>query len=344
MNAIRARAVPCERESSNGDSSARSVRVQLLRIRIANIENEDYLNRGSSGRAVMSNKISRRQALLSLAAIGAGAVIRPSSVLAVQEVKSKIRFAIMGDWGTGDHHEHGVAAQMLNSHQASPLDFVVSAGDNIYPNGNPSYFKRNFEEPFGKILEDRVKFYAVLGNHDVEQGRHDQCRYPLFNMEGCSYYTLKKGNGLVEFFMLDSNSFGATQETWLDDSLRGSQAKWKIAVFHHPIYSSGKSHGSSVSLRKRLEPLFTRYGVSCAFSGHDHIYERTKPQKDIQYFVTGAGGKTRRGDVNLKSDIRESSFDEDNHFMLIEIDDRQVKFQAVSETGAIVDAGTIKQA
>jgi 3',5'-cyclic AMP phosphodiesterase CpdA len=131
---------------------------------------------------------------------------------------------------------------------------------------------------------------------------------------------------------------------WLESSLRASKAKWKIAVFHHPIYSSGKTHGSAVGLRRQLEPILARYGVKIAFAGHDHIYERTKLQQGIQHFVTGAGGKTRRGDVDLGSSIRETSFDEDNHFMVIEVDDKQVGFQAITETGTVVDSGSIKQA
>src|SRR5207247_1297767 len=81
-------------------------------------------------------------------------------------------------------------------------------------------------------------------------------------------------------------------------------ARVKLAVFHHPIYSSGKKHGSDLKLRGKLEPLFVRYGVNAVFSGHDHIYERTIPQQGIHYFVTGAGGDARRGDVNLKSPFR----------------------------------------
>ena len=288
------------------------------------------------------HKITRRQAIFSLAALGAGAMLKPTSIFA-SPVKDKVRFAILGDWGTGDSEESRIAAQMVSSYQRTPYDFVIAAGDNIYPNGNPRHFRKNFEQPFSHLLDEKLKFYAVLGNHDVEQGRHEQCDYPLFNMSGQCYYTLKQGDGLVEFFMLDSTDFTGTQATWLENVLQSSKAKWKIAVFHHPIYSSGKSHGSSKGLRKLLEPMFTRYGVQAAFSGHDHIYERTKVQQGIQYFVTGAGGKTRRGDVNLQSDFRAVSFDEDNHFMLIDIEDKGMAFQAVSETGQVVDSGIIKQ-
>src|SRR3989442_12446930 len=99
-----------------------------------------------------------------------------------------------------------------------------------------------------------------------------------------------------------------------------------------------------MGLRKRLEPLLNRYRVSVAFSGHDHVYERTKPQQAVQYFVSGAGGKCRRGDVDQGSSLRAASFDQDNHFMVIEIDDKQVSFQAISETGDVVDRGLVTQA
>lgn len=287
------------------------------------------------------NGITRRQALASIATISAGALIKPSSIFC-SPVNDKIRFAVIGDWGTGDQHQIGVARQMVASHQRTPFDFVISAGDNIYPNGSGRYFSRNFEQPFANLLKDRVKFYAVLGNHDVEDGRQDQCQYSLFNMGGQNYYKIERGNGLAEFFMLDSNDFGATQTTWLENSLRDSKAKWKIAVFHHPIYSSG-GHGSANGLKKRLEPLFTRYGVNVGISGHDHIYERTNPQQGIQYFVSGAAGKVRRGDIDRRSGLSAASFDDDNHFMVIEIGENQASFQAISETGAVVDNGLVKQ-
>ncbi|MFY9571755.1 MAG: metallophosphoesterase [Blastocatellia bacterium] len=290
----------------------------------------------------MNQKISRRQAILSLATISAGALIKPSSIFC-SPVNDKIRFAVIGDWGTGDKNQLRTAKQMFASHQRTPFDFVVSAGDNIYPSGSGRHFARGFEQPFTDLLKDRVSFYTVLGNHDVEDGRQDQTQYPLFNMGGQNYYKIQRGNGLVEFFMLDSNDFDSTQTTWLENSLRTSRAKWKIAVFHHPIYTSG-SHGSASGLRKRLEPLLSRYGVQVGLSGHDHIYERIKPQQGVQYFVSGAGGKVRRGDVDRGTGLSAASFDDDNHFMVFEIDDRQASFQAISETGDVVDNGLIKQA
>jgi predicted MPP superfamily phosphohydrolase len=290
-----------------------------------------------------SNLITRRQAIISLATIAAGTVIKPTSILASEVARSKTRFAIMGDWGTGNGDGIGLAKQMFETHQRTPFEFVIGAGDNIYPNGSSRYFAKNFEQPFAGLIKDQVKFYTVLGNHDVEDGRQDQMSYPLFNMGGANYYIISRGNGLVDFFMLDTTDCSNTQLSWLENSLRNSKAHWKIAVFHHPIYSSGSKHGSNTKLRKTLEPIFTRYGVQVAFSGHDHIYERTKPQEGIQYFVTGAGGKTRRGDIDLKSEFRAVSYDEDNHFMIIEVDEEEIGFKAVSEKGDIIDNGNIRQ-
>jgi len=288
-------------------------------------------------------KITRREAMLSIATISAGALMKPSAMFC-SPVKDKLRFAVIGDWGTGDSDQVGVARQMLNTHQRSPFDFVIAAGDNIYPNGSGRYFGKHFESPFAGLLKDRVNFYAVLGNHDVETGRQDQCQYPLFNMSGSCYYKLERGDGLTEFFMLDSTDFDQRQAAWLENSLRDSKAKWKIAVFHHPIYSSGKTHGSNLGLRKQLEPLFTRYGVSVALSGHDHIYERTKPQQGVQYFVSGAGGKVRRGNIDRGSGLSAATFDNDNHFMVFEIEDSATRFQAISENGAVVDSGSLTHA
>jgi len=288
--------------------------------------------------------ITRREAIASLATLAAGAFLRPASVFGSGPDDSKTRFAVVGDFGTGESDEFAVAEQMLDSHRKASFDLVLAVGDNIYPNGSARYFVKHFEEPFAGLLKEHVKFYAVLGNHDVEEGRKDQLNYDLFNMGGSNYYTISRGNGLVEFFMLDTTAFNAGQAHWLENSLRASRATWRIAAMHHPIYSSGKKHGSETKgLRAVLEPLFTRYHVQVVFAGHDHVYERTKPQKFIQHFITGAGGKMRRGDIDMKSPLRAASYDQDNSFMVVEIDEDEMTFKSISEKGEVVDSGVIKQ-
>ncbi len=291
----------------------------------------------------MMKPITRRQALLSLAAIAAGTAFKTRAVFSAEPAKTRLRFPVVGDVGTGNSDQIGIAKAMFEAHQQAPFDFAIAAGDNIYPNGSGRYFTKHFEQPFAAMLKERVPFYAVLGNHDVQEGRQDQCRYPLFHMGGRNYYTVQHVDGLLEIFMLDSTDCDTAQLGWLEQQLKASTARWKIAVFHHPIYSSGKKHGSNLSLRRKLEPLFVTYRVDAVFAGHDHIYERSVPQRGIQYFVTGAGGDIYRGSVDTKSPFRAASYDQDNHFMMVEAEYQQIRFQAITETGKIIDSGVISK-
>lgn len=132
------------------------------------------------------------------------------------------------------------------------------------------------------------------------------------------------------------------QLRWLDEGLGRAEEDWKICYFHHAVYSSAGRHGSAVDLRVRLEPLFVKHGVSVVFAGHDHVYERTKPQKGVHYFVVGSAGKLRKGDLR-RSNITAAGFDRDYVFMLAEIAGAGMFFQAISRMGETVDSGVIRR-
>jgi hypothetical protein len=158
-------------------------------------------------------------------------------------------------------------------------------------------------------------------------------------MDGNRYHTFKKGN--ARFFALDSNYMDPVQLAWLERELAASGSDWKIAYFHHPLYASGM-HGSQTDLRVVLEPLLVKYNVDAVFAGHEHFYQRIKPQKGITYFVSGAAGQLRKGDIR-RADFTAAAFDADLSFMLVEISENQMSFQAISRTGKTVDSGTILQ-
>ena len=71
-----------------------------------------------------------------------------------------------------------------------------------------------------------------------------------------------------------------------------------------------------------------QHNVSVVFTGHDHFYERTKPQKGIVYFVAGSGGMLRPGDIDERSPLTAKGFDTDYAFMVCEIDGDQLYFNA----------------
>src|ERR1044072_6494286 len=91
------------------------------------------------------------------------------------------------------------------------------------------------------------------------------------------------------------------QIEWKKENLAADPFEGKVAYFHHPPYSSGAAHGSDTKLRVIIEPIFLMHGVDVVFAGHEHFYERIKPQKGIYYFLSGSGGKLRKGDVKKGS-------------------------------------------
>jgi 3',5'-cyclic AMP phosphodiesterase CpdA len=227
-----------------------------------------------------------------------------------------------------------------------PLVLVIMVWDNIYcGSGSPDDLKRKFEEPYASLLDAKVKFYAALGNHD----NPTTASYKNWNMGGKRFYTFSVGTAggepgedtNVRFFVLDTNYMDKVQLDWLESELAKSKSEWKIPYFHHPLYSSGRKHGSNLDLRSQLEPLFVKYGVKVVFAGHDHFYERTKPQQGIHHFVVGAGGSLRKGGIDRRTGLTEVGFDTDYSFMLVEISGREMSFQALSRTGKTVDAGVI---
>ena len=131
------------------------------------------------------------------------------------------------------------------------------------------------------------------------------------------------------------------QLDWINQTMAADPNKWKVAFFHHPPFSSAKFHGSDDKMREVPHPLFLKYGVSVVFTGHDHVYERIKPQDGIQYFVTGSGGQLRKGDLKKGSPLTAVGFDTDMAFMLVEFQGDKMYFQTVSRTGQTVDSGVV---
>ena len=247
-----------------------------------------------------------------------------------------VRFAVLGDTGTGSRPQYEVGERLNESRTVFPFEFVLMLGDNIYGSERPQDFVKKFELPYKPLHDLKIPFYASLGNHDDTNQRF----YKPFNMNGQRYYTFEKDG--VRFFALDSNYMDQPQQDWLEKELSTSKNLWKIAFFHHPLYSSGARHGSEVDLRAVLEPLFLKYGVSVVFAGHEHFYERLKPQKGITYFTSGGGAKLREGNIRVGSAMTAKGFDTDRSYMLVEIADRTMYFQALSRTGTLIDSGSLQ--
>ena len=255
--------------------------------------------------------------------------------LTLPNKEGSVRFLVIGDTGTGSREQLELAQVMMRYWQTFPYEFVLMVGDNMYGSEKAADYKNKFENIYRPLLDQKVKFYAALGNHDESNQRF----YEFFNMEGQEYYHFKKGN--VSFYSLNSNYMDKKQVDWMKEKLAADTATWKITFFHHPPYSSGGKHGSDTKLRQVVEPIFLKHGVDVVFTGHEHFYERIKPQHGIYYFISGSGGKLRKGDVKEGSPLTAKAYDRDMSFMLVEVNDNQMHFEVVSRKGETVDSGII---
>jgi predicted phosphodiesterase len=263
----------------------------------------------------------------------------PAAAPAVQlpNQDGSLKFAVLGDFGVNSSEQYQLAERMARLHDRFKYELVILVGDNLYGSERPQDFEQKFEKPYKPLIDAGVKFYASLGNHDAREQRY----YKLFNMEGKLYYSFKAPQQNVRFYALESTYPEPGQIAWIENELKSTNEDWKIMFFHHPLYSSGDRHGSDLRLRDTLEPLFVRYNVSVVLTGHDHFYERVKPQKGIVYFVCGSGGQLRAGNIDTASEILANGFDTDQAFLAAEIIGDQMTFQAISRAGTIIDSGVI---
>jgi len=216
--------------------------------------------------------------------------------LAGSAAPGNLRFLAVGDTGSGNTYQQAVADRMAEVHRRRPVNLVVLAGDNIYPDGDLSRVVSTFERPYRELLAAGVPFHAVLGNHDIRTANGEpQLAYAPFGMKG-RWYSLRRGP--VELFMIDTNMNARWQHQmpWLRKALSSSTAPWKVVVGHHPIYSSG-FYGDDPAAIARLTPVFKRYGVQLYINGHEHNYERSKSIDGTTYLVVGGGGASIRAVV-----------------------------------------------
>jgi hypothetical protein len=275
-----------------------------------------------------------------------GALLPDATGVALPLRAGSLRFAVIGDAGRGDATQRELGAEMARWHERVGFTFVLMLGDNMYLPGAPEDFTKAFEEPYRALLDAGVTFYAANGNHDPPA----ILTYPRFNMNGRRYYSFTRSEGLlapligrtVRFVAIDSVNLDRAQLDWLRQELGQSDSDWEICFFHHPIYTSGRYALQAARLRRHLEPVLVQYGAHVALAGHEHFYERIVPQRGILHFISGGGSIIRRADIQ-RTRLTSVGFDDDSHFLLMEIAGEELFFQAIGRTGQTIDAGVIRR-
>jgi len=242
-----------------------------------------------------------------------------------------VRLAVLGDAGTRESMQRRVAAQIAAAdRQGRPFDALLVTGDLVYEEGDSDLTEESVVHPYATTFTV-PEILPSLGNHDVESDEGDEIMERL-GRPGAVY---TQDVGPVRVIVLDSNHVTSAQTAWLNRILDQPRpaGTWVIAVMHHPAFSSGE-HGSEDSVRRSWAPLFARHRANLVLSGHDHDYERTKPQNGVTYIVTGGGGAELR-DVGRSSFTAASA--EKHHFVDLNVFADRIEGRAVDANGTAFD-------
>jgi len=239
----------------------------------------------------------------------------------------RLRFAVIGDYGSGFVSQQEVADRMCEWRGDHGFRLVVTTGDNIYPDGSRRYFQDNFFEPYDCLLSNGVRFRASLGNHDHQTRRGlDVIEEPAFGMPKRNYVIRNRGVRLV---FADSTELN---REWLSEALRARpDDRWTIVIFHHPVYTVGTYKAFAQTFRPELPRLFRERGVDLVLTGHDHLYFASKPLRRIRYVVSGGGGATlyRCGEAWYEDECQAR-----NHFLYVVAGAKRITVRAVPTSGA----------
>jgi len=240
-----------------------------------------------------------------------------------------VRFMAFGDSGGGGTDQHELRDRMLEF----PYDLIIHTGDIAYDEGTIGQFEDNVFGVYAELFRN-LPFFPAAGNHEYKtlQGAPFRSVFAIPGGNGEKWYSYDWGK--VHFAALDTEASYSTQAAWLDHDLATSQQPWKIIYLHRPPYSSG-SHGSDGALREALAPVLQKHGVQLVLAGHDHDYERMKPQQGVAYVVTGGGGKGTR-------EVGSSSFTAFSeaviHFVYVEVDADELVLHAIDANGVEFDS------
>jgi tartrate-resistant acid phosphatase type 5 len=277
-------------------------------------------------------------------------------------------FLVVGDWGrNGQYNQQNVADRMGEVAEQLDASFVVSTGDNFYPNGVASPEDPAWATSFENVYTDHAlmcDWYAVLGNHDYRGNAQAQIDYGKRSRRwrmSARYYSIervinRKTGEKALFVFIDTAPFDpqlyderhtdiskqdtAQQKKWLETTLANSTAKWKIVVGHHPLYTTGMRLGKTQDIINAFDYIFEKYKVDMYFAGHEHDLQHQKPQnKTVNHFVSGAGSEIR---PVTKTEM--TVFSKSAHgFMTVTLLPTQATIQVIDEKGNILHKTIIKK-
>lgn len=269
-------------------------------------------------------------------------------------------FYVIGDWGRqGDYNQKVLADKMAELTNQIEPEFIISTGDNFYPNGVGSVNDRLWITSFEDIYRHtnlHCDWYVVLGNHDYRGNSQAQLDYSKISRRWKipeRYYSFTKeisDDNKADFIFIDTSPFirdyhenygkygiknqdTTKQYNWIKNSLAKSKNKWKFVIGHHSIYTGGKRQPGQPELIEKLVPMFEKNNVDAYICGHEHDLQVIRPEKQkVAYFVSGAGSEVRPTGSMPGSKFSISK----QGFMIFSVLDNKTLVQVVDYEGKVV--------
>jgi hypothetical protein len=216
----------------------------------------------------------------------------------------------------GTHAE--ATAQLVASLLPSNPDrgVVFVAGDNAYQEGTAQQYAECYGPTWGRF---KNRTHPVPGNHEFIKRKnlpetwYGNDYYDYFGISAGRKYEGYYSYDLGEWHIIAINSelqnkFMTRQIAWLRKDLQDNKRRCTLAYWHRPVFSSGE-HGFQQKPIQGIEQdlqglwrLLDEMGVDVVVNGHDHNYERFKPQDadrksapdGMVEFVVGTGGESLR--------------------------------------------------
>lgn len=278
------------------------------------------------------------------------------------------KFLVIGDWGrNGDDHQLEVADQLLQQVKKHKPDFIISTGDNFYPNGVKStmdpLWKYSFEDIY-KSYHLQIDWHVVLGNHDYLGDPDAQVAYSSVSRRWhmperhfSKTVSIKGSKDKILFVYIDTNSLipefyfnpiygpnvaktdSTAQKQWMEELLttKDETVKWKIVVGHHPMYTGGRTDGyDTKAIRRSLETLFQESGVDLYISGHDHSLQYLELD-GLKQIVSGSASEVTPSAVLPFTKFTAS----EAGFMLFSIVSNKMQFDIINKNGVTLYHGEI---
>lgn len=271
--------------------------------------------------------------------------------------ESSINFIVVGDWGrNGEFHQKDVANEMGKDGTKKSSSFVVSTGDNFYPNGVISTTDPQWNASFEAVYSDyslNIPWFTCFGNHDYRGSIQAQLDYSNVSRRWNTkerYYsferTIPDSSEKAIFIFIDTNPFDETlsrkshsdlekqdktaQLTWLENTLSKTTAKWKIVIGHHPLYTTGVRRDKMLDVRAAFLPIFEKNKVNVYFAGHEHDLQHQKPAGFTHYFVSGAGSEIRPVTID---EVQTKFAASDHGFMSVQLSKDALNLQVINYLG-----------